>query len=398
MAPDNTQPPPLIFIGQIAHHSWSPWESVYQEASTETRFDVETMSFEGTVSVTIGGDFYNAAAWLKKLNRKLQWSAMVYEVIWSGALLGKFEPRRLDLQPAGDDCGPFVFWSPSQRQTRPRRALAWAGVLAECIEEGTSDDAIGSDVDEASSGKDADDGSADSSEERLSGASHTDTDSEQRGNETSVEDGELDSHGEPEDPEAVADIDSDCSSITDLEVFLRAETAGIDDESDLSSDGGSSSSSGSSSTTSTLDAPLAQVADGGGVAPSTPRAADRASHDSAPITPATSITHFVHGGVNQVICTCTIPSHGGRCRLTRTLEGSDRRGREGQGRPLGLAVAWCRAAENFDNKADHMAYKPSRSEREAGRRFLATLEGGALMDIERALRPGEDPAEPEIVP
>lgn len=89
------------------------------------------------------------------------------------------------------------------------------------------------------------------------------------------------------------------------------------------------------------------------------------------------------------------------CKLTRTSKPSERR--SGQGRPLGLAMAWLGAANCHETKESHndrfwMSTCLGKEERRAARQRLNSVENGrSLFDCERPQRPGED-SEPDVVP
>ena len=106
-----------------------------------------------------------------------------------------------------------------------------------------------------------------------------------------------------------------------------------------------------------------------------------------------------HRRGNQLVAHCL--RHGERaCRLTRTLTASTARGRKGQGRPLGLALAWLAAADHLDDDtaAGHKTYKPSFEERmEARALFAATDDYREWAELERPMREDEE-EEPVNVP
>jgi len=89
------------------------------------------------------------------------------------------------------------------------------------------------------------------------------------------------------------------------------------------------------------------------------------------------------------------------CRLTRTLLGSERQGREGQGRPIGLALAWLQEHHKYISGHDHVhtaempSFEARRQARENGKEIP---EVQWLMDnAERPQRDGEE-EEPQTVP
>lgn len=102
---------------------------------------------------------------------------------------------------------------------------------------------------------------------------------------------------------------------------------------------------------------------------------------------------------NEFVAHCTHQQGHDRCRLSRSSSASLAGNREGQGRPLGLLVAWLQAAHGFQDGRAHVRMpRPDLATRQAAREFLKTLEGsGALLLAERPRRAGE-PEEPPTVP
>ena len=90
-----------------------------------------------------------------------------------------------------------------------------------------------------------------------------------------------------------------------------------------------------------------------------------------------------------------------QCRLTRSLLPSTARGRAGQGRPLGLCLAWLgfAADEEYDDADSHKRRpKPSLEERTLARAEFSTRpEAPDWLELERPVRPEEE-EEPELVP
>ncbi len=99
----------------------------------------------------------------------------------------------------------------------------------------------------------------------------------------------------------------------------------------------------------------------------------------------------------QAICPFR-EQHGEGCQLTRASHGSEggTRGRDAQGRPLGLMAAWLASAVMFETKADHQGFAAfiGAEDRAASRAHLLNQVGGAdLAANERPRREGE-PEEP----
>ena len=102
----------------------------------------------------------------------------------------------------------------------------------------------------------------------------------------------------------------------------------------------------------------------------------------------------INHSLGNIYCTCS--RHGG-CVKTRTFHASQRKG---SGKPLGFLSAWGLAAEQFESKADHMAYRPDYASRKRGRAaarrhpfcepFFALEEGEGCSD--------DSGAEPRTVP
>ena len=92
-----------------------------------------------------------------------------------------------------------------------------------------------------------------------------------------------------------------------------------------------------------------------------------------------------------------IHRHGDRCFLTRTKDASPnahRRGKfAGQGRPLGLLMAWILDGHRphlLDQKM-HLKHKVSLQARQAARNYLKGLDGAAhLLEMERERRDDEE--------
>ena len=104
---------------------------------------------------------------------------------------------------------------------------------------------------------------------------------------------------------------------------------------------------------------------------------------------------------SEIVAHCANPDHGSKCRLTRSVLPSEVCHRVGQGRPLGLAVAWLRTGLSGDFVGDsHVKARPfpSHAARTEAREWLKTIPGGDLFfKQERDQWPGE-PEEPYEVP
>ena len=155
-------------------------------------------------------------------------------------------------------------------------------------------------------------------------------------------------------------------------------------------------------------------------APSAPSAAPPAPAPSAPSAPASSsaaappITRSVttrhrtgtevkiqvhdYGELvyypkqNRIDAFCRNPTHmESACRRSRTLKASDSVNREGQGRPLGLLVAWLRKGTSCESQHFHTRHCiVSFAERKAAREWFSQLAGSeSFTSVERARREGE---------
>ena len=104
----------------------------------------------------------------------------------------------------------------------------------------------------------------------------------------------------------------------------------------------------------------------------------------------------------HLVAVCTNPEHQD-CRMTRTLDEAPRLGKPGsksagQGRPLGLMVAWLRKQFDYSSQQGHLkTCKPDLESRQEARRELRDMpRGEQFLGYERAVRPGE-PEEPEAI-
>ena len=107
--------------------------------------------------------------------------------------------------------------------------------------------------------------------------------------------------------------------------------------------------------------------------------------------------------LNQLVAHCPCASHGDRCRLTRTtLAGK----LQGQGRPMGLLLAWAKHAADFATQQEHVHLQASDAAelvRSFETRSTARLEGMATPElapfvaVERPQGEAEETEEPERV-
>ena len=107
-----------------------------------------------------------------------------------------------------------------------------------------------------------------------------------------------------------------------------------------------------------------------------------------------------YDATGSVVAHCN--RHGSHvCRMTRTVRASRHAGRKGQGRPLGLLLAWLRAAGDpeHDSAELHKSMEPPSFEDRLEARVLFEADPSAAewLAIERVPRPDED-VEPVAVP
>lgn len=86
-----------------------------------------------------------------------------------------------------------------------------------------------------------------------------------------------------------------------------------------------------------------------------PGSARASAADASVVLPFGSRIRFYKStGSFEAVCQYHLSKEGIRCRLTRTAAPSIRRGREGQGRPLGFMAAWCNLCIDCDtSQAEH---------------------------------------------
>ena len=96
---------------------------------------------------------------------------------------------------------------------------------------------------------------------------------------------------------------------------------------------------------------------------------------------------------------CTNPRHND-CRRNRTVKPSENIFRQGQGRPIGLLMAWLQQSNDYATKDEHVRWcNPGFRHRQSGRsQFMALNDAARFAAHERPRRPDEDNDEPhEIV-
>lgn len=105
-----------------------------------------------------------------------------------------------------------------------------------------------------------------------------------------------------------------------------------------------------------------------------------------------------YASTNTVVMHCPYHTEE-KCRLTRSLKPSTLASRQGQGRPLGLLLAWAKNCDSSMSAAEHVhSFTPPSEQRMLARRELNELATEVealreLLALERPQRPGE-PEEP----
>ena len=97
-----------------------------------------------------------------------------------------------------------------------------------------------------------------------------------------------------------------------------------------------------------------------------------------------------YGHTNNMVAECAIAAQGGQCRLTRTLT---RGRRAGQGRPLGLLLAWLQDPRIHEaSRTTPGWHRPAFDERAAHRLAFAAAPGSEEM-LSRERDPAHDEGE-----
>lgn len=200
--------------------------------------------------------------------------------------------------------------------------------------------------------------------------------------------------------QAGANIDEEASPIAldNLDVRMASSS---------SSSGTSSASSSSSSSSGDDDGGAADGEDGTAPPPPGPGGRDNAAAmgnrnqaDKEVVVAGGFIRYY--NTAKKKFCVAHCESHAGRCVLTRTVTESSAAGRQGQGRPLGLMLAWLAQAGQYASPGEHV-HAPSANfsyqDRLRLREDAAEIPGMQyLFDFaERPVREGES-AEPEHIP
>ena len=104
-----------------------------------------------------------------------------------------------------------------------------------------------------------------------------------------------------------------------------------------------------------------------------------------------------HSSTQRFQATCGNPEHGTGCRLTRTAKAGTRFANPGQGRPLGLMLAWLEQNQQDLRVSHRVDIDFSHARRKALRQLLKQdVLGRVLLGKERETLDGED-SEPEYI-
>jgi len=308
------------------------------------------------------------------------WTVACLPVHISRRPVGAIDPRQLLVQDLG------LEHSHRQHFPKPRRLRgegsavqedAWLDVL----------DALGGPEQSEESGDDDDEGQEEGEGETYSEQAE---DESVEGQATQSSDSDLDSASHSETSgvsgsgtsAAGSDLSDECHSVATEDLEVLSEAADLDDHAAL------------------MDVDTCGEA---------PEVANDPPQDRRHREPeCDGIVHLPQGCVRlylarrEVVAHCNNPAHGNKCRLSRKLTEWRGKARLGQGRPLGLLVAWLQLA--IDPRCDttqshvHIQPLPSFAERVAARAFFKTLPGSEpFLQEERPCRDGEE-EEPEFVP
>lgn len=323
------------------------------------------------------------------------WQVRCYKISGGHRPLVAIDPALVEVEvvPGAEDTKHF-----KQRRHDPACAgdadLGWGLALADVGEDGGNDDIS----DEEESGEKLVGDSSDS--HNASGPDYSQDDASGQGGDSDMEVANATS------ADAGGDDGVGLAGDSDVDVLASSSQS--------SSSSSASSSSSTSSSSSSHVAPQVRGQDVARVAPRAPpidpageveqpagaRAARAGAADAELIVPGGILRFYKKS--NQVVAHCE--AHGLQaCRLSRTFNKSSRRGREGQGRPLGLVFAWLSAASNPDlgSAQDHIRMQPlpDRASRLEARRLLQQIEGSqAFFGQERGQGEDESEEEPLAVP
>ena len=156
----------------------------------------------------------------------------------------------------------------------------------------------------------------------------------------------LDTFEEGDDDE-FAELAGEAVDDGDAEHIVEDIVMGSESDSDSSSSSGSSSSSNSDAVP-PLPAvgPIVEA-----VAAPPPPGGGRSKADAEVVVPNGFLRYY---NTNRKFMVAHCEHHREACRLTRALNESKARNRAGQGRPLGLLLAWLAAGHDYDSAWSHV--------------------------------------------
>lgn len=384
---------PVILLGHAALQELNRWETYWQEAFVDVGVVAPDFGLPMPCSVRMSCVFKSKLDFFAGVDLTLKWSFTPYRCALTSAMIGSFLPAVQVLQFMPGDAGESrVFWDPSRNRAKRRRLCGWASVLAAQFweDEPAADenlrDAPASDSPHSSEDSAAE-GEVEADDSPEFGAFPSETDDEP------IKVGEFDTDVLEEFGVTLDDLLIPSDDPADGEFVSPGveDVAGDGRPSDIGHEPTSTSSSRSSSassSTSSSSSSRVHATD------------DQDAHLCIRINEFGSATLYMKGDRNQVLVHCSMPGHGSLCRLSRTLRGNDRPGREGQGRPIGLAAAWILSATaaSHPTREMHLRFRPNLAQRQAAREFFSTLpHADPFFRAERPPRQRE-PLEPERVP
>lgn len=326
--------------------------------------------------------FYELALNLQPhLLRHATWVATIYEVCDGCRPLARIDPRALQARAIPSVAEQRKCFPPAMRrrqgQSRPASgADAWEAALEAVDDRDGDSDASGeveSPVDRAMMPLE-DAGVPASGSERMSSDSESGSTSRSRSG-SSVDSGSGGSERSDEDPE--------CSESCAEEASDHCESAATSDItvfSDADLDMGFPEEASAPEGAQGREPPVAVPA----------HVELRGHADIACDVPGFGVIRYYATRQEFVAhCTCVETHH--RCRLSRKSTESLAPNRAGQGRPLGLLMAWLAQAGNYPDCHAHVRMpKPDLAARSAAREMLKAFEGSELLfEAERAQRGGE---------
>ena len=374
-------------FAHIAQNPLSPWLSWFQAATPVAGFQPSPLRCQPDLQVRVDGQFLHSRRWLQRCALDMRWSVVLLRVDWTSQLLGTFVPNVLKLLVANIDGGKLrAIWDPFKEKEWKHKDAggAWASTLLEGDDEGADgsdaggDDAVvGSDLDNADELDEYDEeGQPEDDEDEASSADESDT-------------SDTDSSGGS--VEYLAGLVGAPVTEGDPAAGTGAETLGSGKTSSTSSTSSSSEASSSSGSEDEGAAPGDSNSSSGDASDSSSSGAPNV-HNSIELTPFCTLTFFGAGSRRDFIVRCKTHT---TCVLIRTANASEKVSKAGQGRPLGLCMAWALKAEQFPDKSHVRVCKPTLAERKEARASFEGMVGAPYFSAhERPKRVGEE-EEPE---